>query len=293
MRRGDLWSMNQRGGNQIRLTKTKARETAPTVAPGGKRIAFTRMRGEYRGAVLTMRMDGTGLKRLTGFHNANVGPSFSPDGKKILYNWASGEDIGQVRVMNRNGTGKKRLSGTKDNFSAVWAGSGNRIAYFNRLGRRPGLYVMKASGSNKERILVGPLSSVDDWGLDGRILYTTADGHIGAINPNGSDNQLLTSGKRWNHSPSNSPDGTKIAFQSCRGSNCRFFLIQEGSKRKLSGITRPSDGPTWSPDGRRIVVPFYRATGKRWDLKLLETDGSSAWLTRRGGIREGAAWQSR
>lgn len=293
VRRGDLWSMNERGRNESRLTNTEGRETAPTVSPDGKRIAFTRMRGEFRGAIFTMRMDGTGLQRLTGFRNANFGPIFAPDGKKILYTWSSGEDSGQVRVMNRSGTDKKRLTGTTDNFSAVWAGSGNRIAYFNRLGRRPGLYVMRANGFNKKRILAAPLSGVDDWGPDGRILYTTADGHIGAINPDGSDNQLLTSGKRWNHSPINSPDGTKISFQSCRGSSCGTFLIQEGFKRRLSGTTRPSDGPTWSPDGRRVVVPLFRSRMKRWDLKLLTFDGSSSWLTHSGGIREAAAWQSR
>jgi TolB protein len=293
VRRGDLWSMNERGRNESRLTNTKGRETAPTVSPDGKRIAFTRMRGEYRGAIFTMRMDGTGLKRLTSFHNANFGPSFSPDGTKILYTWSSGEDTGQIRVMNRSGTGKKQLTGTKDNFSAVWAESGNRIAYFNRLGRKPGLYVMKATGSNKKRILVDPLSGVNDWGPDGRILYTTADGHIGSINPIGTDNQLLTSGKRWNHSPSNSPDGTKISFQSCRGSSCRISLIQEGRVLRLSGITRPSDGPTWSPDDQRLVVPFFRARKKQWDLKLLTLDGASEWLTHSGGISEGAAWQSR
>jgi len=251
------------------------------------------MRGEFRGAIFTMRMDGTGLKKLTTFHNANFGPTFSPDGNKILYTWSSGEDSGQLRVMNRSGTGKKQLTGTKDNFSAVWAGSGDRIAYFNRLGRRPGLYVMNANGSHKERILIDPLSGVDDWGPDGRILYTTADGHIGSINPNGSDNQLLTSGKRWNHSASNSPDGTKITFQGCRGSNCRTFLIQEGQVLGLSGTTRPSDGPTWSPDDEAVVVPFFRAHKKQWDLKLLTLDGSSVWLTESGGIREAAAWQSR
>ena len=293
IRRGDLWSMNERGRNERRLTNTKARETAPTVSPDGRRIAFTRMRGDYRGAIFTMRMDGTGLRRLTGFDNVNFRPSFSPNGTKILYTWSSGEDNAQVRVMNRGGANKKKLTGTRDNLGPAWAPGGKRIAYFNRLGRRPGLYVMNANGSDKERILVGPLSSVDDWGPDRRILYTTADGHIGAINPNGSDNRLLTSGRRWNHSPSNSPDGTKIAFQRCRGSKCRVFLIQEGSKRRLSGTTRPSDGPTWSPDNQRIVAPFFRARKKQWDLKLLTTGGSSVWLTNSGGIREGAAWQSR
>ena len=291
--RGDLWVMTERGRNETRLTNTKARETAPAISPDGRRIAFTRMRGEFRGAIFTMRMNGTGLKRLTGFRNANVGPSFSPDGKKILYTWSSGEDNAQVRVMNRDGTGKKQLTGTKDNFSAVWAKSGNRIAYFNRLGRRPGLYVMKANGSNKERILAEALSSVDAGGPTRRILYTTADGHVGTIKPDGSAKRLLTTGDKWDHSPSYSPDGTRIAWQRCRRSHCRFLAIKpDGSKRRLSGTTRPSDGPTWSPDGSRVVVPFFRSAKKRWDLRLLMARGSS-WLTNRGGIREGAAWQAR
>lgn len=294
VRRGDVWVMSKRGRNETRLTNTTARETTPTVSPDGKRIAFTRMRGTFRAAIFTMRMDGSHLNRLTGFRNANVGPRFSPDGKKILYTWSSGEDIAQVRIMDRNGTNKEKLTGRRDNFSPVWSPSGKRVAYFNRLGRRPGLYVMNADGSNKERILVDPLSSVDDWGPARRILFTTADGHIATIKPDGSRKRLLTSGDRWDHSPAYSPDGTRIAWQRCRRSDCRFFVMRPGgSTRRLSGITRPSAGPTWSPSADRLVVPFFRPARKRWDLRLLTVDGSSSWLTNRGGIRESAAWQAR
>ncbi|MQA99207.1 MAG: hypothetical protein GEU78_02765 [Actinobacteria bacterium] len=303
VRKGDLWVMDRRGGNQTRLTKTEARETAPTVSPDGKRIAFTRMRRassredlQYRAAIFTMRLDGSGVRKLTGFRNANVGPSFSPNGKKILYTWSSGEDNAQVRVMDRNGANKKKLTGKRDNFSPVWARAGRRIAYFNRLGRRPGLYVMKADGSNKTRILVDPVTSVNDWGPARRILYTTADGRIATIRPDGSRRRVLTTGY-W---PSYSPDGSRIAFQRCPNSTprkCRFFVMDaDGSdKGRISATTRPSGGPTWSPNGRRLVVPFFRPRKKQWDLRLLTTGGSSLWLTRRGGISryDYAAWQAR
>jgi Tol biopolymer transport system component len=303
VRKGDLWVMGRRGGNETRLTKTEARETAPTVSPNGKRIAFTRTRRalpsqedlQYRAAIFTMRLDGTGVRRLTGFRNANVGPSFSPNGK-ILYTWSSGEDNAQVRVMDRNGTNKKKLTGGRDNVSPVWARAGKRIAYFNRLGRRPGLYVMKADGSDKTRILVDPVTSVNVWGPAGRILYTTADGRIATIKPDGSSQRVLTTGY-W---PSYSPDGSRIAFQRCPNStprDCRFFVMDaDGSdERRISATTRPSGGPTWSPDGRRLVVPFFRPRKKQWDLRLLTTGGSSLWLTSRDGIRryDGAAWQAR
>jgi TolB protein len=294
VRRGDVWVTSKSGRNETRLTNAKARDSFPTVSPDGKRIAFTRLRGTFRAAIFTMRIDGTGLKRLTGFRNANVGPSFSPGGERILYTWSSGEDIAQVRIMGRDGTNMKRLTGKRDNFAPVWAPAGKRIAYFNRLGRRPGLYVMKANGSDKKRILVDPLSSLDAWGPARRILYTTADGHVGTIKPDGSGNRILTGGDRWNHSPSYSPDGTQIAFQRCRRSDCRYFVMEsDGSKRRISGSTRPSGGPTWSPNGNWIVVPFFRSGKKQWDLRLLTVDGSSRWLTKSGGIKESAAWQAR
>ena len=295
VRRGDLWIMNKYGRNELRLTRTTARESLPTISPDGTTIAFTRMRGHFRGAVFTMHMDGTGLKRLTGFRNLNVAPSFSPDGKRILYTWSAGEDNAQVRVMDRNGANKKKLTGTRDNFGPVWGPEGKRIAYFNRLGRSPGLYVMGADGSDKRLILDDPVSSVDDWGPAHRILFTTADGHIGTVKPDGSRRRMLTRGRAWGHSPSYSPDGTRIAFQRCNRSDCRFVVMKrDGSdKHRISGATRPSDGPTWSPNGRRLVAPFFRPRKKQWDLKLLTLQGASTWLTHRGKIREGAAWQAR
>lgn len=294
VRRGELWVMGERGRNETRLTRTKARETAPTVSPNGKRIAFTRMRGEFKGAIFTMRMNGTGLRRLTGFRHANVGPAYSPDGTKILYTWSSGEDVAQVRIMDRDGENMKKLTGKSDNLAPVWSPSGERIAYYNRLGRRPGLYVMDANGSNKDRILVSPLSGVDDWGPAHRILFTTAGGRIARIKPDGTEKQLFTGREKWNHSPSYSPDGTRFAFQRCSRSDCRFWMMRpHRSKRRISGTTRPSDGPTWSPDGASVLVPFFRRSMKQWDLRLLTMRGSSLWLTNDGGIREVGAWQSR
>ncbi len=156
------------------------------------------------------------------------------------------------------------------------------------------MYVMNVEGANKKRILVDPLSSLDDWGPARRILYTDAEGHINTIKPDGSGKRLLSDEVGWAHSPSYSPDGSRIAFQHCRHSGCRFLVMKpDGSKRRLPGTTRPSDGPTWSPDGNRVLVPFFRIPEKRWDLKSYTTGGSSAWLTKMGGIREGAVWQAR
>jgi Tol biopolymer transport system component len=150
-----------------------------------------------------------------------------------------------------------------------------------------------ADGSDKRRILAAPVSSVDDWNPAHRILFTTADGHIATIRPDGSRRRLLTSGRAWDHSPSYSLDGTRIAFQRCDRTDCRLVVMQgDGSdKHWIAGATRPSDGPTWSPNGRRLVANFFRPRKKQWDLRLLTLRRASTWLAHRGGIREGAAWQ--
>lgn len=294
VRDGDIWTMTEHGEDETRLTSGADDDTSPAVSPDGTTVAFVRVEAPYRAAIFTVRLDGTGLTDLTGFDGASLWPRFSPDGDRILYSWADGEDAGEVRVMDRDGRNAETLTGSGANGDAVWSPSGRRIAYVSSLGDAPGLYVMRADGSGERRIVNVPLSSVEAWGPARRIVYTTSNGRLVSIRPNGTGKRLLVGAyDSWNHDASYSPDGTRLAFQRCHRTECRFLVIEPDAMYLwLSKLTRPSDGPTWSPDGWSLVAPFFRRARHSWDLRLLTSDGPAVWLTAGGGVRDGAAWAS-
>jgi tricorn protease len=92
---GDLWIVDDKGGDARRLTSDAGVEGFPHFSPDGKQIAFT---GEYSGTkqVFVIDADG-GVPRQLTFYN-DVGPlpprggidnrvlDWSPDGKMILFN---------------------------------------------------------------------------------------------------------------------------------------------------------------------------------------------------------------
>ncbi len=77
--------------------------------------------------------------------------------------------------------------------------------------------------------------------------------------------------------PDQSPDGSRIVFQSNRdGSNQVWLMNSDGSG--VQQITHvPGEGaetPVWSPDGRRIAYAVYSGEGNN-DVWVMDADGSN------------------
>jgi len=117
--------------------------------------------------------------------------------------------------------------------------------------------------------------------LGGRLLFNTSrggadPGHLASIRADGSDAvDLGAAGEagrgQW------SPDGTRIAFESCRDGvrgdgYCEIYMMNADGSRVIRITNSGGFNPTWSPDGRRIV---FAANG---GLHLMNADGTD--LTR-------------
>lgn len=93
-------------------------------------------------------------------------------------------------------------------------------------------------------------------GFNGRIAFERGD-HIYTINPDGSDERLVTRGV----DPDWSPDGTQIAF--ARDNDIYIANANGGGERRLTTGGRRSD-PAWSPDGQKIAFTYHSPDGG-WD----------------------------
>ncbi|MDA1192724.1 MAG: hypothetical protein O3A46_13710 [Candidatus Poribacteria bacterium] len=135
-----------------------------------------------------------------------------------------------------------------------------------------------------------------EWSPDGRKIVcslnplgafnTTSD--IYTINADGSNLTRLThKPDGWNLSPSWSPDGSRIVFNSENGDKSDLFVVDSDG----TGLTRLFPGgkhimPEWSPDGESIV--FASDMGGLYDIfvlslesgeidQLTHIDGERAW----------------
>src|SRR4051812_44668091 len=104
----EIYTMNNDGTGQTRLTVNGAQDSNPVWSPDGTKIAFTSSRdGNFE--VYSMNADGSAQTRLTTMADDDFQPTWSGDGTKIAF--ASRRDGNyEIYTMNANGTSPTRLT---------------------------------------------------------------------------------------------------------------------------------------------------------------------------------------
>ncbi len=149
------------------------------------------------------------------------------------------------------------------------------------------IYVMDADGSNQIRLTNNP--ALDDspvWSPDGRKLAFRSErggnSDIYLMDPvdtdgdgNGDNLVRLTTRSSIEHSPTWSPDGRKIAFNSNRDGNWEVYVMDaDGSNpARLTNNPATDEEPAWSPDGNKIAFPSDR--GGNREIWVMGADGSN------------------
>jgi Tol biopolymer transport system component len=222
-----------------------------------------------------------------------------------------------IWTMNPDGSNPTRLTDNKSrtdklpifvpvyDTSPVWSPDGTRIAFLSNRDYLVGIYIMNADGSNAHLITdkVQDPASVA-WSPDGtKIAFSGGirlvigvdkpSIQIYTVNIDGSQLAKLTS-DGINDSPTWSPDGKQIGFNSNRDPDGRskiWVMDANGSNQhRLTDIHDTSNpifygdgGPTWSPDGTKILFNGYRdfngtrncAVVNCAELFVMNSDGSN------------------
>jgi WD40-like Beta Propeller Repeat/RTX calcium-binding nonapeptide repeat (4 copies) len=175
------------------------------------------------------------------------GGAFSGANGLIAYTCGTG-----ICTINPDGTGRNPLLTTATDPS--WSSGGGKIAYVDPVN---GIKVANADGTNPVPLGTGAGATEPTYSADNtRVAYARA-GDLWSSLANGTGFETrLTTDPADDADPAYSPDGSKIAFASPRGTtgyDLWILDLSSATPRPLTQATGDERHPSWSPSGASIV----------------------------------------
>lgn len=247
-----IFSMEQNGSGELRLTDRSMNSYTPAWSATGTKIVLRR-RGEGQEGLWTMNTDGGHLRKVENTPWYCGFPGFSPDGSQIVY---SNEKDGRIYVIDADGTGKTDLTGPGKNVAPVFSPDGTQIAFSSSRQGDAEIYVMDADGSHETALTDNALEDTyPDWSPDGLTLAfqrtrNSGDDEIYTIPVAGGAQVRLTNHAGDDRTPAWSPNGNKIAFAYDSGALDSEIYVMDAIGSNMTIITSNKANeyfPDWEP----------------------------------------------
>ena len=265
--RGDynhLCMVNQDGSGLLRLTDAFANDYYPAFSPLGGAIAFASNRSQGTFDLYFMVLSTSSLIELTSEIGNAFSPDFSPDGERVVFANRNAQGQTSLYIVDRTGENLRLLfegpnyAGPTSIVGAAWSPDGQTIAFAMSTTQlyEYEIFFVKADGNEPPQQLTTGLLGITgslDWSPDGRHLLISAgppnDKDIFNIDTQANTIARLTYGGN-NNSPSFSPDGQYVAYNSLRnnGQADIYVIRADGTdERQLTTDPEPDWQPQWEP----------------------------------------------
>jgi TolB protein len=251
----ELYVSDYDGENQRRVTVGNQLNNFAEWSPDARALAYTSWRAGPMQIFVQHIYDTKPLEFITkGSPGQSFLPAWSPDGTRIAFT-STRDGNPEIYVANADGSHVQRLTRTAWAEGApTWSPNGKQIAFTSdRTGAsQQQIWVMDADGLNSHQITHEGAADRPTWSPPpfNEIAFAGKNGpgfDIKIIDVNTLQVRNLTTGEGTNESPSFSPNGRHIAFNSTRaGKNQVFTINRMGQDLKQLTKAGNNERPNWS-----------------------------------------------
>lgn len=208
----------------------------------------------------------------------------------------------QIFIADFDGSNVSQITdGNVPHLSPSWSADGRTLLYTSFEAGNPEVFSYDTQTRVRKRLTNAPgLDSGGNFAPNGKVVaYTSSRGDdtdIFMMNAQGGDRKLLIEGSGLDVDPKFSPDGKSIAFVSGRFGNPHIFvgnlswtgdLPKVNSDKRLTYAGWYNATPAWTPESDKIAFGGYDKDIDRWDVFMMNPDGSSLErLTLKSGDNE-------